>query len=390
MDEIYDWIVIGAGITGSVLAYELAKQGLSVLLLEKDHKPHNATLYSYGGLAYWSGTDDVTRQLAEEGIKIYRQLTAELGQSVEFRELDLLLTIDRYADPKTIAAQYDKFAIAPQLLSPDEACELEPLLNPDAIAGALRLPHGHIHPQKTNLAYQAAFSTLSGRLVYERLEGLLWNGDRLTGVKTNRKSYGADRIVVCAGGLGRSLLKSAGIDFPLYFTHSQVIRTLPSDRQLQALIMPATLQRFNLEDDAAQPERKLEWQAAIAEDGEQILDIGAIQFLDGSLCLGQMSQIIPNPQANLDLKRIESEIRQGIAKILPSLAQLAGTCHHCLVAFTPRSCPLVGEIIPNSGLYSFSGFTSTLLFAPPLARHFSQWVMTGEDEILSQWAIAPS
>ena len=36
----YDWIVVGAGITGAALAYELAKQGLQVLLLEKEKNPH--------------------------------------------------------------------------------------------------------------------------------------------------------------------------------------------------------------------------------------------------------------------------------------------------------------------------------------------------------------
>ena len=114
------------------------------------------------------------------------------------------------------------------------------------------------------------------------------------------------------------------------------------------------------------------------------LDVGAIQFLDGSLCLGQQSQIIPNPQVKLDLNRIETEIRQGIAQVLPALAQMKGTCHACLVAFAPQSRPLVGEIVPGSGLYSFSGFTSTLLFAPPLARHFAQWVAGKEDDSVIQ------
>jgi glycine/D-amino acid oxidase-like deaminating enzyme len=143
-----------------------------------------------------------------------------------------------------------------------------------------------------------------------------------------------------------------------------------------------------MECAASQPEREPEWQSAIAGKGERVLDIGAIQFLDGSLRLGQVSQIAPDPRAPMDLAAIEAEIRRGISRVLPSLAQLEGSCHSCLVAFAPRSRPLVGEIIPHSGLYSFSGFTSTLLFAPPLARHFCQQVMTGEDEVLSQWAIA--
>jgi len=47
----YDWIVVGGGITGASLGYELAKKGFAVLLLERDPTLQNATRFSYGGLA---------------------------------------------------------------------------------------------------------------------------------------------------------------------------------------------------------------------------------------------------------------------------------------------------------------------------------------------------
>lgn len=384
MNPTYDWIVIGAGITGSALSYELIKQGFTVLLLEKDPQLNNATLYSYGGLAYWSGTDDLTRQLSQEGIEIYRILSAQLNADIEFQEIDLLLTIDRNASPDEVAASYDKFAIAPQQLSIAEAVELEPLLNPDAISGALRLPHGHIHPHKTNLAYQQAFSQLGGQIVYEKVRGLGFKGDRIASVQTPQQTYVAERVVICGGYLGRSLLKSVGIAIPLYFTHSQVVKLPPCDYKLSTLVMSAQLQRLDLEVLASRPEQAAQWQSEQDSSDQFILDVGAVQFLDGSICLGQMSEILPNPQARFDLNLIEAQIRQGVAHFLPDLAQLPGTCHSCSVAFAHRSRPLVGEIIPNSGLFSFSGFTSTLLLAPPLARHFAQEATGQPDGIMAQ------
>ncbi|MFM7367218.1 MAG: NAD(P)/FAD-dependent oxidoreductase, partial [Sphaerospermopsis kisseleviana] len=135
--KVYDWIVVGAGITGAALAYELAKTGFSVLLLEQDKTPQNATRYSYGGIAYWSGTTPVTQQLCQEAIARYQILAPELDADIQFRELDLLLTIANDTEPKVAAASYSHLSTPPQLLSVQEACELEPLLNKNAISGTL-------------------------------------------------------------------------------------------------------------------------------------------------------------------------------------------------------------------------------------------------------------
>ncbi|MEH2269621.1 MAG: FAD-dependent oxidoreductase, partial [Nostoc sp.] len=151
--KTYDWIVVGGGITGAALAYELVKSGFSVLLLEQHSRPQNATRYSYGGLAYWSGNTSLTRLLCEEAIARYHILSQELDADIQFRELDLLLTISAASDPEATAALYNDFAIPPRLLSIQEACELEPQLNREAISGALTVKHGHIHPEKTSLAY---------------------------------------------------------------------------------------------------------------------------------------------------------------------------------------------------------------------------------------------
>ncbi len=374
----YDWIVIGGGITGSALAYELSQRQFKVLLLEKNPLADNATVYSYGGLAYWSGTDELTRKLSQEGIELHRNLSEELAGNTEFRELDLVLTIDKEEDPQTIAQNYNCFAIKPELLDVRQACELEPLLNPNAIAGALKLPHGHIHPQKTNNAYQQAFLRGGGEIIFEEVVDLLQEKETIKGVKTNKNSYYAANTVVCAGGLTRSLLLETGIKIPNYFTHAQAILTSPVDIRLRTLVMPAVQKRFELETEVDN------WDRDSSELVTSILDIGAIQFLDGRFCLGQISGIIPNPLTELDQKTGENRIRKGIARILPDLAEIPGTCYHCLVAFNPQDIALVGKLASRDGIYIFSGFTSTLVFSPPLARRFASWVVNGEDEVIDR------
>jgi glycine/D-amino acid oxidase-like deaminating enzyme len=107
-----------------------------------------------------------------------------------------------------------------------------------------------------------------------------------------------------------------------------------------------------------------------------------VQFLDGSLRLGQVSRFLVNPQAEINSAASEQWLRESITKILPSLGNVPGIWHHCLVAFTQDKLPLIGAISEFSGLHLFSGFTSSFVFVPPLAVRFAKFVSGYEDEII--------
>ncbi len=382
--KTYDWIVVGGGIAGAALGYELLTKGFSVLLLEKDATLQNATRYSYGGLAYWSGTSELTRQLCQEGIEIYRSLSEELDTDTQFRELDLLLTIDPDDDPQAVADNYARFAIPPTLLSVEEACELEPLLNRNAIAGALTVRHGHIHPDKTNQGYSEAFRRVGGEIQIAQVVELLREGNRIKGVKTPEQNYHAANTVVCAGGLSRALLKAAGIPVRVYFTHAEMIEIPPVDIQLQTLVMPANTKRFALEAKASTAEVDPLWDEPGYEPVPPILDAGAVQFLDGSLRIGQLSRVLTDPYAQVAPNESEAAIRTQVGKVLPALEKLPGTWHQCLVAFSSNRLAVVGALSGVEGAYVFSGFTTPLVFAPPLAKRFANWATGQDDEIIAQ------
>ncbi|MBG1270293.1 NAD(P)/FAD-dependent oxidoreductase [Nostoc sp. WHI] len=374
--KTYDWIVVGGGITGATLAYELAKTGFSVLLLEQYKTPQNATCYSYGGLAYWSGTTPLTRQLCEEAIARYHILSQELDADIQFRELDLLLTISVHDDLEATGASYNHFAIPPRLLSVQEACELEPLLNREAISGALTVKHGHIHPEKTIIAYIQAFERAGGETQITQVLQILKDG-----VKTTTATFHSANVVICAGGLSRQLLKSVGISIKLYFTHAEIIETPPIDVRLRTLVMPANLQRFQLEAQSTQVDKL--WDEPGKELVPPILDAGAIQFQDGSLRLGQISRAIADPHAKINSEASEKWLRKSIGQVLPALENLPGTWYHCLVAFSSNRLPLIGAIPEFKGVHIFSGFSNPLVIVPPLAQRFAKFASGKEDEIIT-------
>ncbi|PSB24602.1 NAD(P)/FAD-dependent oxidoreductase [Stenomitos frigidus] len=383
--RIYDWIVVGGGITGAALAYELLKQGFSVLLLERHQSLQGATRFGYGGIAYWSGTTDLTRQLCAEGIALHRTLSAELDAETEFRELDLVLTIAADEDPEAIAQSYTHFAIPPSLVSVAEACELEPLLNPNAIAGALTVKHGHISTTATTNAYTKAFTKLGGSIQIDQVKELLkGENSRVTGVVGKQDTYHSANVAICAGALSRSLLKTAGIPTRLYFTHAELIETPPVEVCLQTLVMPADTKRFQLEAEASTTALDALWDQPGHEPSPPILDAGAIQLLDGRLRIGQMSRVLTDPDAPINATESEVIMRTKVGTVLPALNDLPGQWHHCLIGFSSDRLPLIGTLPGVDGVHLFSGFSNPLAIVPTLARRFASNAIGQGDEIIAQ------
>lgn len=385
--KTYDWIVVGAGITGAALSYELAKKGFSVLLLEQNKALANATRFSYGGIFYWAGTTELMRLLNTEGIHLHRTLSDELEFNTQFRELDLLLIIYPGENPEEIAATYANCAIPPRLIGVKEACDLEPLLNPQALAAALVVrQQGIINPEATVIAYCQAFKRVGGCLKIDRVLELIKQNNTIIGVKTASQIYHSANVAICAGGLTRHLLKSAGIFAKVYFTYAELLETAPTYLQLQTMVVPARLQRLQLEASATIPEIEKLWDEPARELAPPILDVGAIQLLDGRIRIGQYSRVFTTPDILFDSTnqlKSKEEIRAKIANILPDLANLPASWHQCLVAFSPDRLPCIGSIPGWQGIHIFSGFSSgPLVMVPPLARRFANYIATGEDEIL--------
>lgn len=389
-----DWIVIGGGLTGAALSYELSCRGCSVLLLDSDRYAPSATQVSYGGIAYWSGTTPLTQLLCAEARHRYPVLGDELGCDIQFRELDLLLTIpsgtdwDRHLDLESIAATYRLCADPPQLISVQEAVEREPLLDKRAIAAALTVRHGHVSPSHLVRGYIQAFLQRGG--VYRKAHGhqLLWSGDRPIGVETtDGERYGVGhtggQIIVCAGGWARELLQNWGIQVPVYFTHAEVLETDPVDWTLRSLVMPAVSQRFAMETEASQPDRLSQWEQRDPIELAWILDGGAVQFQDGRLLLGQISRIVTDPHTVTDAQASEQAIRTQVESILPCLQSLPAQWHHCLVAFSGDRLPLVGALQNGLGLQVFTGFSNPLALVPPLARRYAHQLTGSPDPWIS-------
>lgn len=380
----YDAIVVGAGITGAAIAYELQNQGQRVLLLEKDQRPSNATALSYGGVLHWAASTPLQRQLSQESLDYWSHLHQTFGGETEYRQLELLLYLQPGDDPTILAQQFQHCLRRPQYVDGPTALALEPQLNPQGMGGAFVVTQGHIHGAKTVNAYLGAFLQRGGQVEIGLAQTLITEKNRVVGLKTATNQLFAQRIILAAGGQCRSLLRPHRYDLPLYFTHAALLQTAPSPENLRCLVMPADLRpRPTLE--ALAP--GLDWTQPTTNGRATVLEPGAVQFFDQRLFLGQISQLVTSPDYQPDLGWAQQQLQTAIAKILPNLALLPATVHHCLVAFSGRSEPLVGEMPQLPGLWLFTGFTHPFVYVPPLARRLARHLTGQADPVIE--ALAP-
>jgi glycine/D-amino acid oxidase-like deaminating enzyme len=170
----------------------------------------------------------------------------------------------------------------------------------------------------------------------------------------------------------------------VYFTHAELLETPPVDLRLQSLVVPAVTERFELEAKAGSDENEPLWNESGQEIVPPILDTGAIQFMDGSIRIGQISRVLSDLKAQIDPAQSEAQIRASIGKVLPALQDLPAAWHSCLVAFSGDRLPLIGAVPDVAGVHLFSGFSNPLTIVPPLAQRFANHVAGDNDPIIAQ------
>jgi electron transfer flavoprotein-quinone oxidoreductase len=166
----FEVIVIGAGVAGCVAAYQLARQGRSVLLIERGEAPGSKNLS--GGVLYSRGIQQVFPAFLDEA-PVERRITRNY---INFLNADSSVAIDykdaRLADPVN-AVTVLRAKLDPWLA---EKCEE---------AGALIMPG-------------------------VRVDRVLTEGTRVVGVQAGEDELRA-RVVVAADGVNSFIAKEAGL-----------------------------------------------------------------------------------------------------------------------------------------------------------------------------------
>ena len=231
-------IVIGGGIIGCSVAYHLAKEGAKdVLLLERGQLTCGSTFHAAGLVGQLRSSANITRVL-KNSVELYRSIEAETGQATGWKMnggLRLACTQERWIELKRQATTAHSFGLEMELLNPQEAQELWPLMEVGDVIGAAFLPtDGQANPSDITQAL-AKGARMHGVKIFEdtavtgiRLEDSGKGGTKkVVAVQTKNGEILCETVVNCAGQWANELAKMAGVTVPLVSVEHQYLITEP-------------------------------------------------------------------------------------------------------------------------------------------------------------------
>lgn len=222
-------IIVGGGIIGCSTAYHLAHLGEEVVLLEKAKLTSGSTWHAAGLVGQLRSNANVT-QLLGYSVDLYKRLEAETGLATGWKMnggLRLACNEERWTEVKRQATTAHSFGLDMQLLTPQEAQDLWPLMQVDDVVGAAFLPtDGQASPSDIAVAL-AKGARMQGAQIFEDtpVTRIIVEDGALVGVETPGGVVACERLVLCGGQWTRALAATIGVSVPLISIQHQYMIT---------------------------------------------------------------------------------------------------------------------------------------------------------------------
>ena len=358
-------VVVGAGAIGLASAWQLARTGCEVALIDPD--PGRGASWSAAGMlapateAQYGEEDLLQLNLASRRRwpDFAAELAATTGRSTGYRETGTVVVArdndDRAALDDLFAFQRD-LGLAVERLTSSEARDLEPGLAP-SVRGAVLAEDDH---QVDNRALVGALIAACERadvtVVRDRVEAISWSGGVPQGVHLASGQDEPGEVVVLAAGAWSSQIE--GVDLPVRPVKGQLLHLHHPRQGIESMADP--LAARNLRAVGGRPDRPPVY---LVPRGDGRLVLGATaeeRGYDASVTVG----------AVLDLLREAYELLPGITayEVTETAAGLR--------TGTPDNAPLIGPVGPD-GLVAATGHHRNGILLTPLTADAVVAYVTG-------------
>ncbi|HMD90471.1 MAG TPA: FAD-binding oxidoreductase, partial [Anaerolineaceae bacterium] len=235
-----DVVIIGAGSTGLSAAYELAKAGVDVLVVDKRFLAMEAAGRNPGGIRQ-IGRDPDELPLIVGAMQRWRSLPAELGCDLELTEDGYLWVAMNEKDlvmERALVERDAHFGIKEYVLDQRQVKELAPAIS-DIVFGGLYSPTDLIaNPFLVAKGYYTNAKRYGARFLFEtEVTGLKIEGKHIRGVVTTQGEIATNLIINAAGPWSDRIGRMAGLDIPLSPCPNQFIIT----ERMPAILPPFLL-----------------------------------------------------------------------------------------------------------------------------------------------------
>lgn len=229
-----DVTIVGGGIVGCACAYELAKAGAKVTVLEYGKTGMQATNAAAGMLAPGVEAHDANSPMLAFGLRalggfpaIAAELEPQCGFEIELQLDGILKVAYDDADVETLRARlaWQQEADIPATWLDREMCrELEPRLSERVAVGVFYESQGGVSNQLLALALERA-AVAHGAEIRQRtpVTGFTTKAGRVTGIRARDETFACDTIVLAAGARSGQLARHLHAPVPVRPIRGQMI-----------------------------------------------------------------------------------------------------------------------------------------------------------------------